>query len=121
MYYEIGIEYEFEAGHYLTGLPDTHKCSRLHGHNYVVVVELRSKELNKVGFVVDYFDIRPIKEYIDSQWDHRLLNEVVSFNTTVENLAAFLYREFKPRFPQLHAITIKETPSTYARFTEAPG
>lgn len=56
----IGIEYQFEAGHYLTGLPDTHKCTRPHGHNYVVIVEFRSETLDEVGFVIDYFDARPI-------------------------------------------------------------
>lgn len=116
--YKIGISYEFEAGHYLTGLPDTHKCTRQHGHNYVLIVELASEKLDDVGFVTDYFDIRPIKEYIDREWDHRMLNDIVDFNTTVENLACFLYKKFKPEFPMLSAITIKETPSTYARYEE---
>jgi len=114
----IGIEYQFEAGHYLTGLPDTHKCSRPHGHNYVVIAEFQSETLNEVGFVIDYFDARPIKDFIDAEWDHRMLNDVVDFNTTVENLAAFLYHKFKPQFPLLSAITFKETPTTFARYED---
>ena len=114
--YKIGIEYEFEAAHFLYGVPDTHKCSRMHGHNYVVIVELASETVDDYGFVLDYFDIKPIKTFIDEEWDHRVLNDVVSCNTTVENLAELLFTMFKPDFPQLSAITIKETPSTFARY-----
>ena len=114
----IGIAYQFEAGHYLTGLPDTHKCSRPHGHNYEVIVEFKSATLNDVGFVIDYFDARPIKDFIDAEWDHRMLNDVVEFNTTVENLAEFLFTKFKPQFPQLSSITFKETPTSVARYED---
>lgn len=63
------------------------------------------------------FDI-PIKEYIDAEWDHRMLNDVVPFNTTVERLAEFLFKRFKPQFPLLSAITLKETPTTFARYEQ---
>jgi 6-pyruvoyltetrahydropterin/6-carboxytetrahydropterin synthase len=116
--YRIGIEYQFEAAHYLTGVSADHKCARLHGHNYVVVVELASETLNECGFVRDYFDIKPIKTFIDCQWDHRLLNEFVDCDTTVENLAKLLYDKFKPEFPDLSSITIKETPTTYCTYSE---
>src|SRR5215468_9371730 len=35
-YYTISKFFEFSAAHHLTGLPDDHPCSRVHGHNYVV-------------------------------------------------------------------------------------
>ncbi len=47
--YKIGIKYQFESGHYLTGLPDTHKCTRPHGHNYVLQVEFESETLDATG------------------------------------------------------------------------
>lgn len=116
--YKIGIEYQFEAAHILKGLPEGHKCGRLHGHNYVVNVELASDTLNEVGFIVDYFDLKPIKTFIDTCLDHRLLNDVLTFNPTVENLAKYLFDTFKPMFPQLSKITIKETPTTFASYDE---
>jgi 6-pyruvoyltetrahydropterin/6-carboxytetrahydropterin synthase len=114
--YRIGIEYQFESGHYLTGLPAEHKCARPHGHNYVLRVEFASETLDATGFVIDYFDARPIKDYIDVTWDHRMLNDVVDFNPTVENLVRFLYDKFKGQFPQLSAVEIRETPTTFARY-----
>lgn len=116
--YRIGIEYQFEAAHFLFDVPEGHKCGRIHGHNYVVVVELESEVLDEVGFVKDYFDIKPIKTFIDENWDHRLRNECVDFNPTVENIAKFLYDEFKPQFKELSAITIRETPTTYCTYSK---
>lgn len=116
--YRIGIAYQFESAHFLTDVPEGHKCSRMHGHNYVVEIEMASETLNRSGFVIDYFDIRPIKTFIDENWDHQVLNDVVDFNPTVENLAKFLFKKFKPHFPLLSAVTFRETPSTYCRYTE---
>jgi len=116
--YRIGIEYQFESGHYLTDLPDTHKCTRPHGHNYVLRVEFASETLDRTGFIIDYFDIKPIKDYIDAEWDHRMLNDVLPFNPTVENMVKFLFDKFKPIFPQLVCVTLQETPTTFASYYE---
>jgi 6-pyruvoyltetrahydropterin/6-carboxytetrahydropterin synthase len=128
--YRIGISYEFEAAHFLTEVPETHKCSRMHGHNYVVEIEMASESLNEEGFVIDYFNIKPIKTFIDENWDHRVLNEVVDFNPTVENLARFLFKKFRGPSAALwskayntngvflSSVTIRETPSTYCTYSE---
>jgi 6-pyruvoyltetrahydropterin/6-carboxytetrahydropterin synthase len=118
--FTIGLTFAFEAGHFLTGLPDTHKCTRQHGHNYLVEVEAKSDKLNAVGFVTDYFDLLPIKEWVDKNWDHRNLNDVVKFNPTVENLCHELFDIWKTKIPELSAITIRETPTTFARYEETP-
>lgn len=38
--FRITKEFHFSASHQLTGLPEDHQCARLHGHNYIVEVEL---------------------------------------------------------------------------------
>jgi 6-pyruvoyltetrahydropterin/6-carboxytetrahydropterin synthase len=114
--YKIGIEYQFESAHYLKGVPKGHKCARLHGHNYILIVELQSENLDATGFIVDYFDLKPIKDYINAEVDHRLLNDVFNFNPTVENMTEFFYHKFKAMFPEICKITLKETPTTYASF-----
>ena len=43
--------FSFAAAHSLPQLPDGHKCRRVHGHNYEVLVELRSEELDDFSFV----------------------------------------------------------------------
>lgn len=38
--FRITKEFHFSASHQLCRLPVDHQCARLHGHNYIVVVEL---------------------------------------------------------------------------------
>lgn len=108
----IKKEYHFSSAHQLKGLPDSHPCSRLHGHNYVLTVHLTG-DVNDVGFVQDYRDLDPIKTYVDDNLDHKNLNDVFpQINTTVENMCVLLYNRFKPFFPLLSAIELSETPKT---------
>ncbi len=113
--YKISKEFSFSASHALVGLPADHPCTRLHGHNYVVTIHLKNEQLNDNGFVIDYHDLKPIKEYIDNTLDHRHLNDIMSpINSSAENLAKMLYDAFKPNFPLLYAVEVSETPKTNA-------
>jgi 6-pyruvoyltetrahydropterin/6-carboxytetrahydropterin synthase len=112
--YTISKEFHFSASHCLNGLPEEHPCSRVHGHNYIIMVELTAVKLNKTGFVVDYRDLQPIKDYIDNKLDHRHLNDVFYLNPTAENIAKILFAVFKVWFPQLSAVEVRETEKTKA-------
>lgn len=112
----ISKRFDFSASHQLTGLPADHPCSRLHGHNYTVIVELESVDLNVVGFVTDYRELAPIKRLIDEEFDHRHLNEVVAFNPTAELLAKHFFERFLPAYPQLKSVSVKETDKTIATY-----
>jgi 6-pyruvoyltetrahydropterin/6-carboxytetrahydropterin synthase len=112
--YKISKQFAFSASHILEGLPHDHPCTRLHGHNYVVTVHLKAKELNDVGFVKDYRDLDAVKRYIDDNLDHRHLNDVFQFNPTAENMAKYLYDLFKKDIVELYAVEVSETPKTTA-------
>lgn len=112
--YKISKQFSFSASHVLTGLHDTHPCSRLHGHNYVLTLYLKSENLNNTGFVRDYRGLDFVKKYIDEKLDHRHLNEIIEFNPTAENLAKYLFDIFKPQIEELYAVEISETPRTTA-------
>lgn len=114
--FKIKKEFSFSASHQLQGLPDDHPCSRLHGHNYKVIVELKSENTDETGFVIDYRELDLIKEFIDRELDHRHLNKVFEFNPTSENLAEHLFRFFNLKFKQVSAVIIKETDKTEARY-----
>lgn len=90
--YEIQKTWEFESGHYLLGVPDTHKCSRPHGHNYELTVCLSAKRLDdETGFVVDYFEMDAMMKPVVASIDHQMLNELALFegkSPTAENIAA---------------------------------
>lgn len=115
--FTITKEFTFSASHHLRDLPADHPCSRLHGHNYTVIFTLKSETLNDVGFVRDYRDMNSAKVWIDSQIDHRDLNTVFpKMNPTAENLAKLFFEVFRMEFPEMVAVTVKETDKTRATY-----
>ncbi len=119
--YTISKQFAFSASHQLEGLADGHPCMRLHGHNYAVELILRCYDLDTHGFVVDYNDMKPFGEYIDSTLDHRHLNEVLpDIHPTAENLARHLYHVAWKMWNHV-AITVRvsETPKTWAEYTQS--
>ncbi len=115
MNWTISKDHHFSASHQLGGLPEDHPCSRLHGHNFVVRVVLEAEELDGVGFVVDYNDLRPFTQWLDDEYDHRHLNDKVGFNPTSENMAAHIYRVARASFGlPVAEVAWSETPKTWA-------
>ena len=112
----ISKEFHFSLAHQLHGLPETHPCSRLHGHNYVLKVFLRGP-VNEIGFVQDYRELDKLKKYVDEVLDHKFLNDVFPMhNTTVENMTKLIFDLFKKDFPLLIAVEMSETPKTNCRY-----
>ena len=118
--YKISKQFAFSASHILEGLPEGHPCGRMHGHNYIVTIHLKSDVLNDVGFVKDYRELSVIKQFIDDNLDHRHLNDIFDMNPTAENLARTLYEIFAESIPQIYAVEVSETPKTTAIY-EADG
>lgn len=114
--FRISKEFHFSASHRLAHLPADHQCHRLHGHNYIVVVELAAATLNGDGFVRDYHALKPFKDYIDDTFDHRHLDDVLQVPSTAENLALHFYDWCKHRWPETAAVKVSETPKTWAEY-----
>ncbi len=115
--YTISKQYHFSASHELKGLAADHPCARLHGHNYIVEVELRGESLNAAGFVRDYRELDDLKAYIDEKIDHRHLNDVLGDDaTTAEHIARHFYDWCKGKWPEVSAVRISETPKTWAEY-----
>lgn len=52
---------------------DSSKCAFVHGYGRMVEITFICKELDKRGWCVDYGDLKEIKEWLEEQWDHRVL------------------------------------------------
>ena len=50
-------EFTFEAAHWLPNVPPEHKCARLHGHSFGVVVRVDGEVGPDSGWVIDFADI----------------------------------------------------------------
>ena len=117
--YTISKEFHFSAAHRLHGLADDHPCGRQHGHNYIVIIELSSYDLDDTGFVEDYGRLKDIKNWIDITLDHQDLNLVTPLKqTSAENLARYIYESFSIKHPHMSAVTVKETPKTRATYRD---
>lgn len=115
--FRITKDFHFSASHQLFGLAADHPCARLHGHNYVVRVELSAPSLNDHGFVRDYRELDALKQYLDDVFDHRHLNDVPELKqTTAEAIAQYLYQWCHQRWPEVSAISVSETPKTWAEY-----
>lgn len=90
--YEVKKRIEISAAHRLA-LDYESKCTNLHGHNWIIDVYLRAKELNQNGMVMDFTEI---KRKIHDKFDHKVINDVVPFNPTAENIAKHICDELAP-------------------------
>jgi len=108
---ELFKEFTFEAAHLLPNVPADHKCARLHGHSYRIVVHVEGPVDSESGMVIDFADIKAaVKPIVDEHLDHYYLNDVPGLqNPTSENLARWLWRKLRPSLPLLSAIEVRET------------
>lgn len=105
-------EFTFDSAHWLPNVPVGHKCGRVHGHTYRLIVSV-SGEPDCSGMIIDYADIAvavlPILETID----HHLLNEIDGLdNPTTEVLARWLWNEIRIKIRRPIAVEVKESAST---------
>jgi 6-pyruvoyltetrahydropterin/6-carboxytetrahydropterin synthase len=108
---ELFKEFTFEAAHRLPGVPADHKCARLHGHSYRLVVHVTGEVDRVTGMVIDFGDVKKaVKPLIDDHLDHYYLNEVDGLeNPTSENVARWVWQRLVSALPQLSAVEIRET------------
>lgn len=103
-------DFRFEAAHYLPNVPEGHKCRRMHGHSFRGEVALRGEVDPKLGWVMDFADLKRVVDPIVARLDHYVLNEVEGLeNPTSEMVAVWIWKQLGPKLPQLYRVTIEET------------
>ena len=118
--YQLTVRSNFDSAHRLEDYDGP--CRNLHGHSFLIDVTVESNEINKLGMVMDFKDIkRIIKDYTD-MLDHHYVNEVLAIgNATAEFLARWFYQVMKTRFDKpvkLVKITVFESPECGASYEE---
>jgi 6-pyruvoyltetrahydropterin/6-carboxytetrahydropterin synthase len=107
---EIFKEFSIEAAHWLPNVPEGHKCHRLHGHSFRIELHLTGPVDERMGWVVDFGDVKAAFQPLFERIDHHCLNEIAGLeNPTSENLARWIWGELKPRLPLLSRVVVKET------------
>lgn len=122
--------YNFEAAHRIFGY-DKASCGSLHGHSYRAEVTLEARELNELGFVLDFAEMKKLQRWIDAHLDHatlvderdeslrRFLEEsgdrhfVLRGGTSAERIAEELRRQavqlFENERVKVVSVSVKET------------
>lgn len=118
--------FTFDAAHFLPGYDGP--CMNMHGHTYQleVTVERVGSRVIFTGpteaMVMDFRDLKEIvKRKVIDLFDHQVLNDVVTFRTTAENLAAFIFDTINTCLPpdvKCVKIRLYETPTSFVEVTK---
>src|SRR5690606_327965 len=83
--------YSIQAAHRLPHVPPGHKCGRLHGHGFEVIVHI-NKDLGGADVSVEYEHIDRLWESISTQVNYRCLNDVAGLeNPTSEMISSWIW------------------------------
>lgn len=99
--------YKYIAGAHNLKLNYESKCQNLHGHNWLVTVYCKAKELDENGMIIDF---KHIKNAIMDKLDHQYINDVVDFNPTAENMSRWICEQI----PDCYKVSVQESEGNIA-------
>jgi len=114
----IRKEFEFHAAHHLPNHQG--KCANLHGHTYKLFVTLKDGIINEPnhpaeGMVVDFGDLKKVvNSLIIDYVDHQNLDDILTFKSTAENMAAWMLDVLQIADLPVTKIELYETPTACA-------
>ena len=113
-------EFSFDSAHLLPHVPEGHKCKNLHGHTYHLKVVLEGPLDEKLGWVIDFGDIKKVINPIIKRLDHQYLNDIPGLeNPTCEIICKWLWDQIKPSLASLKRLELRETPTSGAIYEES--
>jgi 6-pyruvoyltetrahydropterin/6-carboxytetrahydropterin synthase len=122
--FEVTIEETFAAGHALRNYRG--KCENVHGHNYRCQVTLEGAELDEIGLLVDFVELKRVVHGVLDRLDHQWLNEFPPFdvlNPSAENMARYIYQQIADGLKVREGVRISlvklwETDTAYATYRQ---
>lgn len=107
--------YRLEAAHRLPNVPPGHKCGRMHGHGFEVVLHARIAPDRPDSDMGDRLERCWMP--IHAELDRACLNDIPGLeNPTSELIASAIWRRLKPSVPELSWVTVHETDTCGAHF-----
>ena len=108
--------YVFHSAHQLPKVAPGHKCGRMHGHGFEVILHVdHGPQPRQSGSGHDRLD--QLWAPLHAELDHACLNDIPGLaNPTSEMLCNWIWRRLKPQLPELCWVTVYETASCGAHF-----
>ncbi len=122
--YTLTVLESFAAAHRLPASGG--RCERLHGHNWKVEVTVQAVDLNELGMVIDFQDLKAVMWEVLKELDHGYLNEHPAFiqqPPTAENLARYIFQTLSSglasRGVGLNCVRVWESETTAAAYMDS--
>lgn len=121
--YALEKSVTFEASHTLTHHDG--KCSRLHGHSYMLTLVVESPRLASSGptvnMVTDFGTLSAAaRALVAADLDHRHLNDSLGTDSpTAEYIAGWVYGRLVGTIPGLAEVRLRETATAMAEIGRA--
>jgi 6-pyruvoyltetrahydropterin/6-carboxytetrahydropterin synthase len=90
--FEVTVQQTFSAGHALRNYRG--KCENVHGHNYRIEVTVEGEQLDSIGLLVDFVELKRVMKDAIDYLDHRFINDLEPFdkvNPSAENIAKYFH------------------------------
>ncbi|MYN14343.1 6-pyruvoyl tetrahydropterin synthase [Pusillimonas sp. TS35] len=108
--------YRFLAAHQLPNVPAGHKCGRMHGHGFEVMIQV-AQDGGPSTVRASHEDLDAMWAPLAAQLEYHCLNDIEGLsNPTSEMLSSWLWARLKPGLPSLQWVSVYETASCGASF-----
>lgn len=140
--YTLKTSAAFDSAHFLAGYVG--KCANLHGHHWVIEVEVAQAELQqageKRGMVIDFGDLKKAVRALADAYDHATIYESgtlrpatiaafreegfrlieIPYRPTAENFARAFWEQLSAGGLPVRRVTVYETPDNCASYEVTP-
>jgi 6-pyruvoyltetrahydropterin/6-carboxytetrahydropterin synthase len=111
----LSKRFTFSAAHYIKNeklseeenLRLFGKCTKMHGHNYVLIVHFIGKIDPETGIIVNLSLVKELVEPLLTRMDHSLVNDFLGSLATTEILAKYIYEELKGKFSNIEYLQVE--------------
>lgn len=108
--------YAVQSAHRLPNVPLGHKCGRMHGHGFEIIIHA-NQDLGDRDLSIDYDHLDALWAPIHMELNYACLNDLPGLqNPTSEVISSWLWNRLKPQLPELSWVTVFETASCGANY-----
>lgn len=123
--YELNKDMNLSAAHFIPN-EKAGVCKNMHGHTYFINVTIAGDQLDELGFLIDF---KQIKDLVHKRYDHTLLNDHAEYEEvfpTTERVAEQIWKTIHeklitlPHQPKCLQVLVRETPTSYVVYRPKP-